>query len=59
LTYGLTIIMSFCVAGMIQLMVVLLENHSKKEKLVFSSTPLASPNFSLDITALKFGVNSV
>jgi hypothetical protein len=51
--------MSFCVAGMIQLMVVLLENHSKKEKLVFSSTPLASPNFSLDITALKFGVNSV
>jgi len=31
LTYGLTIIISFCIAGMIQLMVVLLDKRSKKE----------------------------
>ena len=30
LTYGLTIVISFAVAGMIQLMVVLLEKRSKK-----------------------------
>ncbi len=31
LTYGLTIIISFSIAGIIQLMVVLLEKFSKKE----------------------------
>jgi len=31
LTYGLTIIISFSIAGMIHLMVVLLEKHSKKK----------------------------
>lgn len=32
LTYGLTIVISFGVAGMIQLMVVLLEKFSKKKE---------------------------
>ncbi|MFO7570374.1 MAG: hypothetical protein R6W75_11305 [Smithellaceae bacterium] len=31
LTYGLTIVISFCVAGIISLMVMLLEKFSKKK----------------------------
>ena len=59
LTYGLTIIISFCVAGMIHLMVVLLEKHSKKKSKLSRVHLRALPDFSSDITALKFGVNSV
>jgi len=32
LTYGLTIIISFCIAGMIHLMVVLLDKRSNSKK---------------------------
>jgi len=41
LTYGLTIVISFAVAGMIQLMVVLLEKRSKNKHQVPAISALA------------------